>query len=252
MTAGTVYVAMTFVLCIVDGPAGCARPAFRDVWQTLGTHEEAQDTQTNKTSWKKMSGALAHVPRLDTTVSGPIAHKYATLPRVVANLQPADVGRIFACSQDPMAFLPQWGLHVTDFCLGYCNNLPHKRTDGALPVPPAISAIQGLAHGSMQGSVVVPPTVATKEDKKKKRPHPVAVPPPKLTAKSHDKVQLDKSHNKSHYKSQDKSQDRLQLDESHGNNKPERQKRALALPVSVLAAIPSTKTESPRRKRTRR
>lgn len=149
-----------------------------------------------------MEGVLAGVKRVDTTVSGPMAHKYATLPRVVANLQPADVGRIFACSDDPMAFLPQWGLHVTEFCLGYCNNLPHKRTDGApallLPIPNAAA----LAHGSMYGST--PPasnttastsaSASTSADKdkdkdttgKRKRAtnpvtNPVADPPPRMT-----------------------------------------------------------------------
>lgn len=72
---------------------------------------------------------------MDTTISAPIARKYAHLSRVVANLQPSEVGRIFASATHPSGFLPAWGLHVAEFCCAYCNNLPHKRTDAARPDP---------------------------------------------------------------------------------------------------------------------
>lgn len=218
-----------------------------------------------------MEGVLAGVKHVDTTVSGPMAHKYATLPRVVANLQPADVGRIFACSDDPMAFLPQWGLHVTEFCLGYCNNLPHKRTDGTPALLLPIHNAAALAHGSMYGSKTTgtTPSMGTSIDKGKDRDtdtdkdkdkdaackrkrgsnlvtNPVADPPPRLTKrKKLDTPTVEDAH-----------EIVAPLDDDGVTAIPDKRegdgKRRMCSPARTRSAEPTIKTRSHQRKRPRR
>lgn len=111
---------------------------------------------------------------IDTSISRPIAEKFDALSVVVANLQPADVGRIFANSQDPLAFLPFWGLHVTEFCLGYCNNLPHKRMDAA----PLGNKMSSTAPPTQQ-----PAHAVAEPSPKRRRTNPLAARPPPRVSK---------------------------------------------------------------------
>lgn len=72
------------------------------------------------------------------SLSSLMSDKYANLHRVVASLEPADVGQIFRCASSAEAFFPSWGLFATEFSLGYCQNLPHKRD--APPPPKTLAA----------------------------------------------------------------------------------------------------------------
>lgn len=134
---------------------------------------------------------LAGLKRIDTSVSGPIAHKYATLRRVVANFQPADVGRIFSCCQDAMTFLPHCGLHTNEFCLAYCSNPSHKRADGRPSTVTNMAQSSTLAHGCMFGSTVEPAPTEKEargndaQDRKRRRVNPVAAPPLRLPRNKH-------------------------------------------------------------------
>lgn len=56
--------------------------------------------------------------------------KYAYLARVVANLEPAQVKRIFASSTNPLTFYPETGLYAYEFALGYAFNKAGRRASG--------------------------------------------------------------------------------------------------------------------------
>lgn len=56
-----------------------------------------------------------------------IYRKYTILPKVIAKLEPADVGCVFKNSSDPFSFFPFLGLFSVEFALGYCNNMHSKR-----------------------------------------------------------------------------------------------------------------------------
>jgi hypothetical protein len=94
-----------------------------------------------------MTGDSAPPPPVDRSIAGPLAFKYLCLPRVIGNLAPAEVGRIFSSARDPMTFLPQRGVHFAEFCVGYCYNLPNKRS-----VPLVATSSLRFAHGCVVGS----------------------------------------------------------------------------------------------------
>jgi hypothetical protein len=104
------------------------------------------------------SGLVSNASPIDRSIAGPLAYKYLCLPRVVATLAPAEVGRIFSATRDPMTFLPHHALHFTEFCVAYCHNLPNKRTiPGAFPSSSLFAPMPGnfmFSHGCMFGSNV--------------------------------------------------------------------------------------------------
>jgi hypothetical protein len=57
-----------------------------------------------------------------------IADKYAALPKVVARLEPSEVGQIFKHAASPCTYFPTLGLFCAEFALGYCHNMHYKRT----------------------------------------------------------------------------------------------------------------------------
>lgn len=193
-----------------------------------------------------IAGALSGLPRIDTAVSAPIAHKYAMLTRVVANLQPADVGRIFACSQDdPHVFLPAWGLHANEFFVAYCRNLPHKRTDGT----PTILSRQMMDRVA-PGPLPPPPrkraaTVASKPDAlprvtRKRAPASLPSSPPSSPSPppSPDGAQPDLQHNSSPTRFEAPTVGK--------------RRRRVSSPARTENESPSSKPASPKRKRARR
>lgn len=94
---------------------------------------------------------------IDRSIAGPLAYKYLCLPRVVANLAPAEVGRIFSAAKDSQTFLPHHGFHFSAFCVAYCFNLPNKRaTPPSVPVPGSNGNLL-FAHGCVFGSLAPPP-----------------------------------------------------------------------------------------------
>lgn len=103
-------------------------------------------------------GLVSNASPIDRSIAGPLAYKYMCLPRVVATLAPAEVGRIFSATRDPMTFLPHHALHFTEFCVAYCHNLPNKRTiPGAFPSSSLFAPMPGnfmFSHGCMFGSNV--------------------------------------------------------------------------------------------------
>ena len=63
----------------------------------------------------------------------PLADKYAALPKVVARLEPSDVGHIFKHASNPFVYFPALGLFSAEFALGYCHNMHYKRLGEGVP-----------------------------------------------------------------------------------------------------------------------
>lgn len=67
------------------------------------------------------------VQKISPRTGAALYKKYTILPKVVAKLEPAEVGCVFKHSTDPNSFFPLLGLFSVEFALGYCNNMHSKR-----------------------------------------------------------------------------------------------------------------------------
>lgn len=198
---------------------------------------------------------------LGLSIARPIAYKYANLSRVVANLEPADVGQIFKHSADAAAFLPLWGMHIDEFCLAYCNNLPHKRTEAPLArvkevkEAPKVKDVKDVKDvKEAKEAKAQPRPCKAPKNAQPAQPLPAPAPPVQTNVEdAHTRIARIKAaarvHAKENVPKRSHKRKRSPPPPPPPSSSPSPTR---ALPPSAHAAPEITKTESPLRKRPRR